>query len=220
MNFGFGLLPSNKTDNLSTYILDPLSVIVKLAILNNKPIGTKLVVDTNIIYFQTPGIFQGFCRRFVTFATKSDLTYLNNPIHLACIQFLSEESIKTHPSIALLFEQARKGLFKLSETYAQNDVIRITLFYYANTIVSYLKRKPSYIPAIMPDSISPLYTEIIVKKLHNQWTAGKIGNILNIMEYLTSEANSREDVAGLETFIVSIDQHTQDFLARPGVGLV
>ena len=35
-------LPDNKTLDLQLYILDPLSVIIKLAILSNKPIGTKI----------------------------------------------------------------------------------------------------------------------------------------------------------------------------------
>ena len=43
-------LPNNKTDNLQLFILDPFSVIIKLAILSNKPIGTKIRIDNNIIY--------------------------------------------------------------------------------------------------------------------------------------------------------------------------
>ena len=44
-------LPNNKTDNLQLFILDPFSVIIKLAILSNKPIGTKICISRNIIYF-------------------------------------------------------------------------------------------------------------------------------------------------------------------------
>jgi hypothetical protein len=38
------------------FILDPLSVIIKLAILSNKSIGTKICISRNIIYFQEPGV--------------------------------------------------------------------------------------------------------------------------------------------------------------------
>ena len=46
------ILPDNKTDNLHLFVLDPLSVIIKLAILSNKPIGTKIRIDNNIIYWK------------------------------------------------------------------------------------------------------------------------------------------------------------------------
>ena len=56
-------IPDDNTKiNIKSYILDPLSVIIKLAILNNKPIGTKLLIQNNVIYFQEPGPFQSICR--------------------------------------------------------------------------------------------------------------------------------------------------------------
>ena len=41
-------LPDNKTVDLQLFILDPLSVIIKLAILSNKPIGTKICISKNM----------------------------------------------------------------------------------------------------------------------------------------------------------------------------
>ena len=56
-------LPENNYNiNIKSYMLDPLSVIIKLAILSNKPIGTKILIQDNVIYFQEPGVFQAFCR--------------------------------------------------------------------------------------------------------------------------------------------------------------
>ena len=46
-------LPENNNNiNIKSYMLDPLSVIIKLAILSNKPIGTKILIQDNVIYFQ------------------------------------------------------------------------------------------------------------------------------------------------------------------------
>jgi len=76
-------IANNKLVNLAEYILDPLSVIVKLAILSNKPVGTKLQILSNTVYIQEPGIWQPICR--YSFNTnKTDLQYLYNPIELAC----------------------------------------------------------------------------------------------------------------------------------------
>ena len=88
-------LPDNNTQiNLRTFILDPLSVIIKLAVIGNKPVGTKILISKNIIYFQEPGPFQALCRMFFK-TNKTDLQYMYNPIELACKQFLSKEFVKT-----------------------------------------------------------------------------------------------------------------------------
>ena len=52
MEYNINVLPDNKTVNLHLFILDPLSVIIKLAILSNKPIGTKICIDKNLIFLQ------------------------------------------------------------------------------------------------------------------------------------------------------------------------
>jgi hypothetical protein len=79
--------------NIKTFILDPLSVIVKLAIIGNKPIGTKILIQNNVISFQEPGYFQGISRIFYK-SNKTDIQYLYNPIYIACSTFLSSEYLK------------------------------------------------------------------------------------------------------------------------------
>lgn len=73
--------------NVRNYLLDPLSVIVKLAILAHKPVGTKICIYNNVLSLQDPGPFQGLCRMIYS-ANKSDLHYIYNPIHIACESFL------------------------------------------------------------------------------------------------------------------------------------
>ena len=58
-------LPENNTKiNTKLFLLDPLSVIIKLAVLGNKPVGTKILIQNNILYLQEPGPFQALCRLF------------------------------------------------------------------------------------------------------------------------------------------------------------
>jgi hypothetical protein len=84
--------------NLHLYILDPLSVIIKLAIISNKPIGTKLRIYNNVIYFQEPGPFQALCRYFLKI-NKTDIQYLYNPIEIACKKYLLETETETETEI-------------------------------------------------------------------------------------------------------------------------
>ena len=53
------------------YILDPLSVIIKLAIISHKPVGTKISICNNLVGIQENGIFQPIVR-FMLQNTKED----------------------------------------------------------------------------------------------------------------------------------------------------
>ena len=79
MNNIISIPDDNLNINIKLFLLDPLSVIIKLAILSNKPIGTKLLIHNNIIYFQEPGPFQVLCR-VIYKSNKTDLQYMYNPI--------------------------------------------------------------------------------------------------------------------------------------------
>ena len=54
--------PNDDKATIHKYILDPLSVIIKLAILSKKRIGTKISVYNNIVYIQEIGVFQALVR--------------------------------------------------------------------------------------------------------------------------------------------------------------
>jgi hypothetical protein len=122
---------------IEKYILDPLSVIVKLAILAKKPIGCKIAINNNIIYIQEVGVFQSLVR-YLYNNNKNDIQYLYNPIELACKNYLSKECIKIYPNIKNLFIDAIKGLEKLKETYSHNMIITHTLYLYCSIINNYL----------------------------------------------------------------------------------
>ena len=128
----------NTTHNVKNFILDPLSVIIKLAIIGNKPVGTKIHIANNNIYLQEPGPFQALCR-YVMKTNKTDLHYLYNPIYLACCHFLTRENVEKTPRIRILFQCALKGLDRLIDTYATCSIIRLTLYFYHVIISNYLE---------------------------------------------------------------------------------
>ena len=87
-------LPENNNNvNIKLFILDPLSIIIKLAIIGNKPVGTKILIQNNVIYLQEPGPFQALCR-YMFNTNKTDLQYMYNPIQIACQTFLTKENIQ------------------------------------------------------------------------------------------------------------------------------
>jgi hypothetical protein len=199
--------------NNHLYVLDPLTTIVKLAILSHKPNGTKLIVTQNVIYFQEPGMFQGVVRLFNAFvlnniANKSNLRFLYNPIELACLYFLSPEMKTKHPSMIKLFQAARNGLQKLMDTYDKSTIIRYVIHLFIITLSNHIDEHHTT-GIFEKDELSLYYTDAMLRDLHAQWTEEKITLILNIIEFLSKDSQTQTSVNSyvktLETTIEQFD---------------
>jgi len=200
-------IPDNKTVDLQLYILDPLSVIIKLAILSNKPIGTKICISNNIIFLQDPGPFQAFCR-YIFSTTKSDIQYIYNPIQLACQQYLSKEAISKNPKLKEVFKCAQNGLIRLSETYKSCSIIRLCINYYATLIDNHLQE--IYNDALFKsDILTPLYTSELTKIFTKLWTQDRIKIILNLTTFLIGDEHATANVKSIETIMIDIDTQVQ-----------
>lgn len=204
------LMPDDNNSNLHLYILDPLSVIIKLAIISNKPIGTKIRIDNNIIYLQEPGPFQAVCR-YVLKSNKTDIQYIYNPIELACNKYLTKTVIQQHPKMKDLFKCAQNGILRLIETYKSCSVMRICLNYYLSLISNYLDEK--YNDSLFrKDGMSPFYTQEIIENLSKIWTQEKIKIVLNLTTFLSSDDSAETNVKSLETIIDGIDKQVNQLL--------
>ena len=203
-------IPDNKTVDLQLYILDPLSVIIKLAILSNKPIGTKICISNNIVFLQHPGPFQAFCR-YIFSTTKSDIQYIYNPIQLACQQYLSQDAVSKNPKLKELFKCAQNGLIKLSETYKSCSIIRLCINYYATLIDNHLKEIYNN-ELFRNDLMTPLYTSELTKIFTKLWTQERIKIILNLTTFLIGDEHATANVKSVETIMVDIDTQVQNLI--------
>jgi hypothetical protein len=197
-------IPDNSRNiNYRLYILDPLSVIVKLAIISNKPVGSKLCIQNNVVYVQEPGFFQSVCRLYFN-SNKTDLQYLYNPIQLACNHFLNVRYIEKTPDIKKLFKCALHGLDKMKETYKSCPIIILCLHTYSNLIENYLEGY--YNDTIFKkDTMTAVYNNESVKILISQWTTDKIKIVLDMIEFLSKDFMASNNVQSLEIFINNID---------------
>lgn len=204
-------IPDNSPNvNIKSCVLDPLTVIIKLAILGNKPIGTKLFIQQNVLYFQEPGPFQSLCR-YVYNTNKTDLQYLYNPIEVACQYFLSREYIQKTPRIKTLFACAHRGMEKLMETYKNSPIIRLCIQYYFVIISNHLTQ--TYNESIFrKDGMSVLYTKETIDGLHALWTPEKIKIILDLIGFLANDTTAQTNVKSLENIVENIDKETHTFL--------
>ncbi len=201
---------NSTNDNVKSYILDPLSVIIKLAIISNKPNGTKILIQNNVIFFQEPGVFQAFCR-YVLNTNKSDLQYMYNPIHAACQHFLKKEYIETTPRIKSLFKCAQVGIERLKETYKEYSTICLCLNYYYIIINNFVEQ--IYNENIFcKDNMTILYNNEVIDKLNSQWSKEKIKIILDLIGFLTNDKMAANNVKSLENIMNNIDIETQELI--------
>lgn len=199
----------NENINIKSFILDPLSVIIKLAILSNKQVGTKLLIKNNVIYFQDPGPFQAICR-IIYKSNKTDLQYIYNPINNACLHFLSKPFSDKTSRIKNLFLCAQNGLKKLIETYRSCSIITITLNYYFVLLTNHINQ--TYNDSMfVKDSFTSYYTPSIIESLNKQWTDDKIKVILDLITFLMKHDDSN-NVKSLETIMEGIDNNTKNII--------
>jgi hypothetical protein len=204
-------LPENNTKiNIKLFLLDPLSVIIKLAIMSNKSVGTKILIQNNIIYFQEPGIFQAMCRVFFN-SNKTDLQYIYNPIQIACQTFLTKEFIQKTPRIKNLFMCAQHGLKRIMDTYKNCSIITLCLNYYYAIITNYVEQHFNE-TIFYKDGMTSLYTKEVTTKLNEQWTDEKIKVILDLITFLTRDTMAMNNVKSLENIMETIDKNTQTIL--------
>ena len=198
---------NSTNDNVKLYILDPLSVIIKLAIISNKPIGTKILIHHNVIFFQEPGVFQAFCR-YVLNTNKSDLQYMYNPINIACLHFLSKDFVGKTPRIKQLFICAQKGLKNLMETYKNCSILNLTLNYYYALLTNHIEQQYND-NMFNKDNFTCYYTKEVCDNLNKQWTDEKIKVVLDIISFLLKYNDNPNNVKSLETIMESIDKNSQ-----------
>jgi hypothetical protein len=198
---------NNQNSNIKLFLLDPLSVIIKLAIIGNKPIGTKVLIQNNVIYLQEPGPFQALCR-LIYKSNKTDLQYIYNPIHIACETFLSKEAVQKTPRLKNLFICAQNGLKKLTDTYKNCSIISLCLNYYYAIITNHVEQK--YNDSIFyKDSLTSFYSKELIEKLNIQWTQEKIKVVLDLITFLNNDSTVTSNIKPLETIMENIDLTTQ-----------
>tara|TARA_Y100000389_G_scaffold164558_1_gene168336 strand:+ start:1415 stop:2047 length:633 start_codon:yes stop_codon:yes gene_type:complete len=96
-------------------VLEPFSTLFGLSILSIKPIGTKLLVSGNQIYFQEPTFYQG-PMRWVFGAKRDDITFIKMPLLYALTKY-----DKDNDQHVYLFRRALDGLKRLKVTYSKTD---------------------------------------------------------------------------------------------------
>jgi hypothetical protein len=105
-------------------ILEPLQVMVQLALLSFCPIGTKITINNNILSLQPPTIAQPINRWF-NYDKKDDIYHLFQVIKRFIKWYDNTNYIINNMFYNILVEQSKKGLDNLIKTYQNCEMLTI-----------------------------------------------------------------------------------------------
>ena len=188
------MFPTQKKEK--NLILEPLTVIFKLAILKYKPPNTKLSIRDNGIVYQEPSYDQGFIR-MMEGDTREDLHNLYHPI-LKSIEWYSYNDYK------FLYDECITGLNILNSVYDRNSTIRHTISHY----ISVIEMNDS--ENIREDvNINP-----IIDKLKEIWTTDEIQSTISLLKLIHDDINRDIYLDSLELIIQNKEIFIHDLLKK------
>jgi len=178
----------------SDMILEPLQVMIQLALLAYCPIGTKLSISENILHLQLPSWSQGVTRWYMK-DNKDDLYYLFQAIRRYYLWYKPDSCVIYEK----ILETAIKGIHKLIKTYENTDKISIrhTLTLYTNILSL---ESPELFKETTEDAINLDSVFENITKLYNKKILSIVYNSLLILD--TSGENEIQHVSsGLQEIL-------------------
>lgn len=191
-------------------IIEPLICLVRLAILDFKPPGTKISIFNNRITYNEPNILQGAVR-WSNGDTRDDLHNIYLPITKATDWYdISNSDIKN------IFTYSIRGLEKLKTSYSKNSTINHSIQFYINYLRQYITSQPS--KNKVEDRTNDDDTNTIFNKLKGIWNDREISIINNLILELENRRNSDEDhetiINTIETLLVSKENKVYDLILK------
>lgn len=148
-------------------ILDPVSCLIRLGMLNFKPEGSKISINENQIKFHESNIYQGFLR-WNTGDSRNDLHNLHNPMKKVSEWYDNE--IKEMKNI---IDTSINGLTKLKESYEVESIIQYTLEHYIEILKSCINNPEKKEKREEIDMNSSILKESIEKELKDSYHIDK-----------------------------------------------
>lgn len=222
-------------------VLDPLTCIIRCAILSFKPHGTKISIQNNKINYHDPNFLQGTIR-WSQGDKREDLHNIYNPI-LKSTEWYS----KDNKDIYNIFRLAKKGLEKLKNSYDKSSIISHSLELYINILNLFLngqnqcmkelyssqeltrENEPKVYGTTNEETNTTLKNEInvkendnkIYKSLKNLWNDTQISIVNNILQQVeTDQNNSSEWLYSLDIILSSKEKNVSELIQKTTTQLI
>jgi hypothetical protein len=191
---------TNKKKERSDMILEPLQVMVQLALLKYCPIGTKVSVADNILQLQFPTMFQGVWRWYHQDG-KDDLYYLFHAIR-RYYKWYKNQNTKIY---AFVLQEAISGLENLMITYEKCEQTSIihTLQLYKNVLGM---ESPDLFKENTEETINIDNVFEKIKDMYDQKLLKAIFNILQLCSIIETEEEKKHMVDGLLSILIPTNE--------------
>lgn len=202
LNTMFKKNESVKNSNLQ--LLEPLTCIIRLAMLNFQEIGTKIAIYNNRISSQLPNLIQG-AKRWVYGNKRNELHNLYKPI-LISLKYYDRNN---DTDISTIFDYAVGGLEKLTQTYSEheNDIVCHSIKLYKEILSTTKKNKTARVEVetqLSEDDVTlPLY-----EKFNQLWNERLISIIASLLQE-AEDAKDAEEEEELNAILNAVDQLLQ-----------
>lgn len=161
-------------------ILEPLQVMIQLALLGYCPIGTKVSVSNNILQIQRPTFFQGVWRWYNQDG-KDDLYYLFHAIRRYYKWYKSED----RKIFNYILKCAIRGINNLIQTYSKIEQTAIT-----HTLSLYKNVLDLETPDLFKDaSEDAINIDAVFKNIRKIYHSNLLKVIYNTLIILETESN-------------------------------
>ena len=178
-------------------ILEPLSTVLKLALLKYKEPGTKISIANNAISYNRPGNMQGVFRNWRG-DNREDLHNLCNPLTQALRWYPKQE-----PLYSFLYELCIQGLNTLNNVYEENSTIHHTIQHYIGLIEG---------SSETPESKNPL-----IEELKDIWSESEIKvayDLIRLCETLSDETERNIYLQTLTDIVESKEKKVYEYIQR------
>lgn len=202
-------------------VLDPLTCMIRCAILSFKPVGTKISICQNKINFIEPNILQGPIRW--TYGDKrEDLHNIYNPLKKAV-----EWYPKDNKDITNIFRLAKRGLEKLKSGYPPTSIISHSLELYINILDNYIygNECKSYtnLEALSnnkknDESLNKIYVSL--KELWNDTQINIVNNIIVQVEQSKDKETKLDWLNALDIILDNKEKNVSRIIRKTATQLV
>ena len=197
----------NDWTNSPDMLLDPVTTVSRIALLQYKPPGTKISIHDHKIGYMESSIYQGTWRMFQG-DQREDLKNLYKPI-VACVKWWGD-----YPGVKDIIREAILGINILKNTYSETSTIFHTLSLYKTIMEHYLDKQPiDHLVDSALDTNDPPSEDII-----GLWKKKEIEVvstlIRNIVYYAENEELKKIHMEPLEKLLDGKEQMLQDILRR------
>ncbi len=201
-------LSFNNVKEQQHMILEPLQVMINLALLNYCPIGTKISISNNNLHLQQPTYVQGVVRWWNK-DTKDDLYYLFHAIRRYYLWYKSQEDKRFN----YILTTAIKGISKLIETYSATNQHSIThtLSLYKNILDMDNQQ------LFQQTSTNTINMDQVFKNCTSLYTKNHIYVVYNILHLLENDSNEESRYHYLEAirnFLIPLNTSIRSWIGN------